>query len=524
VPIPISSRGILLGRVPMIPSSPSRPLGPTSPCPPASNGSTTPVQITRRNGRAAERQDERTKDGRKNTETPSMAPPTDPHLKKKTSFRDRLKWPAGKSTSTSQPTQGETATSTKKRAAYKPKHAASDFSRLAGPVVPRRITSLAPQDKHVLSTTPPKIAPPEHQSPKPPVRSNHQDRTERVTRSEALPPSYEQAKPVPRVEERSSRTTLRETKRPSLKPSMLSLPKLPAQQNTFSDGPWAAAQAAVPIPITPIPIAWTPGAAESAQSNLLRTRSRDLPPHLAQTKSREPPSHLQPTKSRDLPPQTTTTEQRSPNTSSAPPSDFELFLARAEAEDRAQREQVWQTLTQRSCAAAAAPMPIVRPNPHRQFASNSNKASTGNGTGANTGTHNLTHRSSAQYILGGTGAGAREQDSPRNTPGPDERRGSVTRRGSYAVTPKGSRQALKDKSSMQSIAVYSVHDEKEKGVVSEGERVRTLRRESSLTQRIVEYIRPPMDQGLYHSASRTSMRRTGAQGGVGRTIFEQVDE
>src|SRR4051794_28377517 len=81
-----------------------------------------------------------------------MSPsPTDPDLKR-SGFRGRLKWPADKNATTAPPAQQEATP--KKRAPYRPKHAASDFSRLAAPPVPRRLSSSQPNNDAAQMTPP----------------------------------------------------------------------------------------------------------------------------------------------------------------------------------------------------------------------------------------------------------------------------------------------------------------------------------------------------------------------------------
>ncbi|KAK0641898.1 hypothetical protein B0T16DRAFT_461924 [Cercophora newfieldiana] len=410
----------------------------------------------------------------------------DPDLKKKSSFRDRLKWPASKSAASTQPSQQQEA-APKKRAAYRPKHAASDFSRLAAPIVPRRITSLTPDNHNspVLSLS---LSSQRRSAEKEGRRDSDQflKRPQEVAGIEVgifgTSPREQENGPV-RADRRLSQTSHGRSARtfddiPSVGRSSSSRK---SRQNSGSEPSLRTARAALRIPISTTPIVWD-----------LDLEGIELPPR---------PEQLETVEQEPSPPATPvqeTPEAKDPPRPSSP-SDFELFLARAEAEDRAKRERAWQTITSRSSSTPTAHMPIVRPNPHQQFASNR----------AGARPRNPSRKNSAQYLLDD-----REQDHSRKYP-------SAAQKGSYAVTPKASTQALRDKVSMQSIAVYSISDDRRE---EEAERVRTLRRESSIAQRIAEYIRPPRDQPLYHSASRSSMRRGAFQGSVRPTIFKRVDE
>ncbi|KAK0620787.1 hypothetical protein B0T14DRAFT_567513 [Immersiella caudata] len=440
-----------------------------------------------------------------------MAPSSpDPNLKKKTSFRDRLKWPAGKAAPTSpQPPQQEEAP--KKRSAYRPKHAASDFSRLAAPVVPRRVTSLA-------------IDQPALPGPSSPVpdkagrRDRPSSRTERSLERErerssnvdagTSPRNQDQAPPTsPRIQKRSSLTNLRAARASDeLHPVRTRSSAGGRSHSSGGDATLASARAALRIPINTAPIVWNldlegidvepPSHPEQRQPT--KPKDRELSPAAPK------PTPVSPKQHPTSPPNST------PTTAPTTPSDFELFLARAEAQDRQQREDVWKTITaaRASAAATGGPPPIIRPSPHAQFASNKVGGPSRSRDRDRDRDHSLSHRRSTQHILSGVSASAQEQ-APLPGGATYALSPKTSRQGlKYGLSPKTSRKALNGKVSMGSMGGYV-------SAAENGERERTLRRETSIAQKIVEYIRPPRESGgfLYHSGSRTSMRRAGAWGG-----------
>lgn len=145
------------------------------------------------------------------------------------------------------------------------------------------------------------------------------------------------------------------------------------------------------------------------------------------------------------------------------PSDFELFMAQAEADDRARRQKAWQTIRNRSFAA-----PIVRPNPHQQF------AYLGIPTAPlqqDTSLRDRSHRTpldSEAHRRQDRRSGDKSGEAPGNRP-----------RADASYLPAGAQQ-------------------------------KTLHRETSFGQRIAHYIRPSKNEGqnFGHSTSIASMRKS----------------
>lgn len=343
-------------------------------------------------------------------EMPSAAP--QPQLKKKASFRDRLK------TWQKPPQHLEiVAERSAPRFVYEPKHAASDFSRLA-------VSPLSPSRQRLPSPMQPLV---EDDAPGAPRTSQRRSR------------NYEEGRRAPPDEESRRR---------------FSMSGLNHYSYTRVEGPFHASSAAAHVPVNYQPVAWSPGVQSAAR------------------------------------------REEQPTSASQPLSDYELFIARAEAEERERREQVLRSISQRSAAYSAN---RVAPDPHRQFA--------GGASSSVEKSDRSQQRSSGQRILGAGGGGA-QQPSPRE-PLRDQKpawKGHARQSSwspSYATSGSAAEKILeKNKSSapqgqprrppelpvdLAQPIVYGVDGEADHG---NAQQPRTLRRQASLTQRIAQYIRP----------------------------------
>jgi hypothetical protein len=355
---------------------------------------------------------------------PSATP--QPQLKKKASFKDRLKaWQKPP-----QPLE-IVAEELKPRFVYEPTHAAADFSRLA-------VSPLSPSRQRLPPAM--QIGPGEEA---PAVPRNGQRRPRHGDEPCERPPHDEEP-------------TRRHSRSGANRHSY-----------TLAEDPFQASNAAAHVPVNTQPVAWTPG----TQAVPSRREERTPPP-------------------------------------SQPPSDFELFIARAEAEDRERREQVLRSMSQRS---AAYPANRVRPDPHRQFAA---AASSSAGRTAERSDGSGQRTSGTRYVLG-SGGGV-EQQPQRHERRQEGRTGGHARQSSWAAsyaTTSGSatgnglekkasppapaqRREVADPQQQKTIA-YGVDDEFGPGREYQPQPPRTLRRQASLTQRIVQYIRPPKTAGRH---------------------------
>ncbi|KAK4121469.1 hypothetical protein N657DRAFT_577215 [Parathielavia appendiculata] len=203
-----------------------------------------------------------------------------------------------------------------------------------------------------------------------------------------------------------------------------------------------------------------------------------------------------------------------------PLSDYELFIARAEAEERARREQVLRSISQRSAAAYSANR--VKPDPHRQFVAVASSSSAER-------SHRRPQRhngNSSRYVLtNGSGRGREQKPKPpsqQTEQQHQQRRDGHNMKGharqlswapSYATSGSAAAEELVER--MKSPALPWQQSEPQPrrppepaagrhpavcGLVDEDlnrareyqpQPPRTLRRQASLTQRIAQYIRPP---------------------------------
>ncbi|KAH6857056.1 hypothetical protein B0I37DRAFT_89455 [Chaetomium sp. MPI-CAGE-AT-0009] len=347
---------------------------------------------------------------------PSITP--QPQLKRKASFRDRLKaWQKPP-----QPLEIVTEES-KPRFVYEPTHAAADFSRLA----------VSP-----LNPTKPRLSP----------------GTTQITPETDLPSPARGGQPRPRQrgEPRDEEQTRRHSR-----------PSTNRHSYTLVEDPFQASNTAAHVPINPQPVAWSPGAAVAS------VRAEPLP-------------------------------TQSP---SEPLSDFELFLARAEAEDRERRERVLRSISQRSAAYAAN---RVRPDPHRQFAAAGSSA-------PEKKTERRAERT-AESTAEKNERSAQRSSKTRHAHAPEGRteaeqqhsahRGHARQSSWAASYTTGGSTGEKEPATLPPtgqirplpkpplpIGADGADEDTDRARDYQPQPPSTLRRQASITQRIVQYIRPP---------------------------------
>lgn len=230
---------------------------------------------------------------------------------------------------------------------------------------------------------------------------------------------------------------------------------------TLVEDPFQASNAAAHIPVSSSPVAWSPGVQPANQM-----------------------------------------EHQQPISPSQPLSDYELFIARAEAQDRERREQVLRSISQRSAAYSAN---RVKPDPHRQFA----VAVPGSPSAERSDTSQQRSSSGGRYVLGDRSG----QQQQRQQPPPGEKkpaRKGHARQSSWAASyatdsstvaenvlerrkspPQAQPRRLPDLPVAPSQpAVYGVDEEYNTARECQPPPLRMLRRQASISQRIVEYIRP----------------------------------
>ncbi|KAK3306361.1 uncharacterized protein B0T15DRAFT_138235 [Chaetomium strumarium] len=227
-----------------------------------------------------------------------------------------------------------------------------------------------------------------------------------------------------------------------------------------AEDPFQASNTAVHVPVNSRPVAWTP----TAQS--VEQRTQDPAP-------------------------------------SQPLSDYELFIARAEAEDRERRERILRSISQRSAAYSAS---RVKPDPHRQF------ASAGSSSAGRTRDTSQQRNSGSRYVLGSSGNGGEQNKqqeqagkghgwrpswaSSTATGGSGPERGLEKEEARHVRPPPRARaQQRRPKPEsgpvQQPPVVYGVDEKFDQAREYQPQQTRTLRRQASLTKRIVDYIRPP---------------------------------
>ncbi|KAK4182622.1 hypothetical protein QBC35DRAFT_509643 [Podospora australis] len=373
--------------------------------------------------------------------------PPQPQLKRKTSFRDRFKtWqkPA--------PTL-EIIEEPKPRFVYEPKHAAADFSRMpVSPVAGQQHPLISSRSITVLKAAAPgEAAVARHSSQSRPKR--HDESVPRVaTENASRQPQQKPQDQYPQHQGRTSEPLRKHSKRHSY---------------TMAEHPFEATQAAVHIPLRNMrPVGWIPGSGPERSPSFRRDQSRQQP-------------------------------------RSEPTTDFEQFIAEAEAKERATREQILRNLSLRSAAAQLAPG-HVQPNPHQQFAlagsssaemsaattavapksgGSATRSSTRCG-GRGSGSH---HRNSGHYALSGTEQQPQQQQQPRQQ---QTSKKSHARNSSWA--PSYNTGSSSDEMKLvKTPMVFEVNEGVRRSEEHQNQPIRTLRRQASITQRIAEYIRPP---------------------------------
>ncbi|KAM7213825.1 hypothetical protein V8F06_010821 [Rhypophila decipiens] len=365
-----------------------------------------------------------------------------PRLRKKASFRDRLKsWQKpGQATvtKTAAPFNDQP-----KRFVYQPQHAAADFSRMAispaAAPAPRKYAKLSFDEDSTLSPSQKDDS----------MRVDARDFTLQRSRSGARR-SYKMV-----------------------------------------EDPWMASQAAAHVPIGTL--------ASRSLSTKNRTRESPLQPDAMDAPLIEK-------------------QEKSPAQKEAL-SDFERFLAQAEAEDRAQREQILRSFSHHSTYQPSSAN-YVKPNPHRQFVTvgggNMSGTTAGPGlvsTGGSRSSRGGSQRTSGQYALS---AGREEQPfrpghRKQTSWTPSFGAGSSN---TWGPPPMLASRARRPQSPQPQTVVYGVDES-----FNQPEPVRTLRRKASITQRIADYIKPEREppaargaeQGLRRSASKSGIRTSGSR-------------
>lgn len=366
-----------------------------------------------------------------------------PTLKKKASLRDRLK------SSWHKPSTPvlEVIEEPKPRFVYQPKHAAADFSRMS--VTPGR-----PQNEAWRPTT---MKPQIVNFERPAVRHSQSQlsrRPENVSRatSNASQPAYDAA---PRRPSRASHEPSASSRRLSYQ---------------HPEDPFLASNAAAHIPVNQYPISWIPGAA-GEQHPALRHDPQQYEPQQYPVVVPPPP-------------------RREPQT------DYEKFLAKAQAEERARNDKILRTMSQRSQAAALNRVPA---NPHLQYASAT--SSSNEMSAATTAVGGRTLNGGSRSSVGGHGSN--HGNSFHEGPIPAyqlkprlvqiEPHQKHTRNSSWTAsyTTDGSEEKRLERG-ISTVQVYGV-DDNAAPRTSTDSKDKTLRRQVSISKKISEYIRPPRE-------------------------------
>ncbi|KAL2128992.1 hypothetical protein VTI74DRAFT_8380 [Chaetomium olivicolor] len=225
--------------------------------------------------------------------------------------------------------------------------------------------------------------------------------------------------------------------------------------------PFQAAAAAAHVPINARPVAWAPGVEPAARKEAQQEQQQ---------------------------------QQQQQQQQGQQMSDYELFIARAEAEDRARREQARRIISQRSAAAFDAAR--VRPDPHRQFAAAAGSGGGGGRSSADS-SDDTQKRNSGRYVLRGGDQQQQQQQQRREW---SRKHGHVRGAGWVAGDEtRANERLLQQQPRAQprrmpepQPIVLGVDDEFNRaGGRNQTQPARMLRRQASLTQRIVQYIRPP---------------------------------
>ncbi|AEO58272.1 hypothetical protein MYCTH_2118714 [Thermothelomyces thermophilus ATCC 42464] len=189
---------------------------------------------------------------------------------------------------------------------------------------------------------------------------------------------------------------------------------------------------------------------------------------------------------------------------SEPLSDYELFIARAEAEDRKWREKILQSITQRATAGPSTNR--VRPNPHQQFAtavvSSSAGRSVEKGSDESVPPRKNSSRSHHHATSSANGPEQRlqRQDQDQRRPGPAQ--GSTSSGTPVAENATSNKRLSSSRPQLAPVQqswppgspqLTAPHGATGGFVPAPEHKApppRTLRRQASLTQRIARYIKP----------------------------------
>ncbi|KAK4172093.1 hypothetical protein QBC36DRAFT_81276 [Triangularia setosa] len=383
-----------------------------------------------------------------------------PQLKKKASFRDRFKpWqkPA--------PAALEAIEEPKAKFVYQPKHAASDFSRMP-------VTAIGSYRHHIFD---PRRTAPLQSLPEGTARLNarlgNQPEGRRVDEAVKPPPQLALQHELARRDSKSKRYSY-----------------------TLVEDPLQVSQEAAvhQVPISNRPVTWN-----QAPTELRRASHTPMRHH----------SHSQHT--------------RKPRAS--PSTDFELFLAQAEAEERAHGEAILRQISQRAAAAQAAypHRPTVHPNPHTQYASavsdvSATTTAVGGRTSASGGSKDSSRRS---RDAASTGTGNRSHSSytrPQPTQMPQRQQQQPQQQAHYKRHSRNASWATGASEELTKLGTFPaeaaptvqlVHvldvDETLQAPHQQPDQPRALRRQSSIAQKIAEYIRPSrqIDGGVGYQRS-----------------------
>ncbi|KAK3312315.1 hypothetical protein B0H66DRAFT_396732 [Apodospora peruviana] len=439
--------------------------------------------------------------------TPEMGTPTavqQPHLRKKASLRDRLKaWQKPAPAPTPAPSE-----QAKPRFVYQPKHAASDFSRLvvSSAAAPRRARADSSDEDRTLTNPFEQSHVHDEEDAELAVKPRrHSPPLQTLVENETVLPSRN----------RSRREKYKESARASEEPSVQRLRSGAKQRHSYDlvEDPWDASHAAVvSVPIgssAPVPSA---AARRHADSQIEDPKAPLLLQQEEESQSPPPP----------------TAERGSEKT--APMSDYERFIARAEAEERAYREKILRSFSQRSAALQQQQQHAgyVKPNPHLQYANVGGGELSGttvvgggraSGGGSKSSRGGSTQRTSGQYY---TLAGS--EDKPHHQPRGHKKNASWSPSGTDAEKalektspPAAAANAVSTsrRPRQQLPVTYGVDEDYHPPTRGSMDyQPRTLRRQASITQRIAGYIKPTRElstmssnseqTGYYPASSRTS--------------------
>ncbi|KAK4205079.1 hypothetical protein QBC40DRAFT_271688 [Triangularia verruculosa] len=384
-----------------------------------------------------------------------------PQLKKKASFRDRFKsWqkPA--------PSSLEAIEEPKAKFVYEPKHAASDFSRMP-------VTPVGSQRHHIFD--------PRRTGPLQSLPDGTSGTHARVGSQSKGRRTDEAVKPAPQL------AMQHELARRDSKSKRYSY--------TLVEDPLRVSQAAAvhQVPISTRPITWNQAPIEARRASYTPTRHH---------------SHTQ--------------HNRQPRAS--PSTDFEIFLAQAEAEERAHSEAILRQISQRAAAAQAAypHRPTVHPNPHTQYASAvSDVSAATTAVGGRTSASGSKNGSRRSRDAASTNTGNRSQSShtrpyPRQVPQQQpqqqqQKRAHAKRHSRNASWATGASEELTKLGAfaseaappVQPLHVLNVDENFQPPHQHNDQSPKALRRQSSIAQKIAEYIRPSrqVDGGVGYQRS-----------------------